>query len=495
MNRYIKKITFFILIIAVNSFGQNTNVLLDRTFWKTSPSIEIIDQKIAEGHDETVLNSYGFDAVVYAILEKAPNATIKYLLSKKGNDVNKLTHDKRTYVFWAAYKNNLELMRYLIAQGARMGLKDSHNFSVLTFAAVAGITNLDIYDLCIENGIDIKSDLDEHGANALLLLMPHLKDFKLVNYFTKKGLHIDSKDNNGNGVFNYVAKAGNKVMLEKLIKKGISHTPNDNGGNAMLLATQGSRRGYNTLAFFNYLETLGIDANIINKEGITPLHNLAYGNKDLKTFDYFLSKGVNANQVDNEGNTALINASGRNSLEVITKLTLNTKHINHVNNNGQSALTKAVNNSPSVLKFLIKKGADVHVIDKKGNNLLYYLVQSFSTEKQEAFNQKLEILSNNGLDVKSIQKDGNTLFHLAVDSDNLELLKQANSLGIQVNNKNKNGLTALHLCAMKAKDTNSLKYLLSIGANKNIKTDFEESVYDLARENELLNKNNINFLK
>ena len=104
----------------------------------------------------------------------ADNAIIKHLLSKKENDVNKLTHDKRTYVFWAAYKGNLELVKHLINNNARLDLKDSHNFSPLTFAAVAGQTNTEIYDVFIKNGIDVKSDLDEKGANALLLLIGHL---------------------------------------------------------------------------------------------------------------------------------------------------------------------------------------------------------------------------------------------------------------------------------------------------------------------------------
>ena len=493
-----KTIQFFILFLLGTSISpaQSKNIFWDRSFWKTNPSIETVEAKIKEGHSAAALNPYGFDAVVYAILEKTSNEVIKHLLSKEGNEVNKLTHDKRTYIFWAAYKSNVELMKHLLSGNARMDLKDSHHFSVLTFAAATGVTNLDVYDLCIENGIDVKHDLDEHGANALLLLIPHLKDFEILDYFISKGLTLESKDQDGNGAFNYTAKTGNKIMLEKLIKKGLIHQPNNKGGNAMLLATRGSRNGYNSLDFFKYLEDLGIDANVTNKDGVTPLHNLAYGNGDLETFSYFINKGVDVNQVNKDGNTALINASGRNSLEVISKLAKHTKKISHVNNSGQSALTKAAGNSPQIMSFLLQKGADAHVVDKKGNNLSYYLIKSFKRNQLEEFKAKLNLLSDKGFDVKTAQKNGNTLFHLAIDSDSLDLLKYVNDLGVDINIKNNDGLTPLHLAAMKAKNLKILKYLLSIGANKSIKTDFEESTYDLAKENELLDKNtNINFLR
>jgi ankyrin repeat protein len=77
------------------------------------------------------------------------------------------------------------------------------------------------------------------------------------------------------------------------------------------------------------------------------------------------------------------------------------------------------------------------------------------------------------------------------------LLTRVSKFGVDVNAKNKEGMTALHLAAMKAKDTETLKYLISIGAKKEVKTEFDETSYDLASENELLkqNKSSIEFLK
>ena len=53
----------------------------------------------------------------------------------------------------------------------------------------------------------------------------------------------------------------------------------------------------------------------------------------------------------------------------------------------------------------------------------------------------------------------------------------------------------MQIAVLGAKDVKIIKYLMQMGADKNIKTDFDESIFDLASENELLKKYNINFLK
>ena len=109
----------------------------------------------------------------------------------------------------------------------------------------------------------------------------------------------------------------------------------------------------------------------------------------------------------------------------------------------------------------------------------------------------MNTLTKNGFNIKKNQQNGNTLFHLALEKKSINLLKEINDLGINVNAKNKDGLTVLHKAVMIAQNETIIKYLLSIKADKNIKTDFNESVYELASENEILeqNKIDISFLK
>lgn len=489
-----KKIVLLTVVSLLfqTAFSQD-NVFLDRKFWDTMPDIKAIDQKIKEGNDIAQANSNNFDGVVYAILQNAPNATIEYAISKKGNDVNKLTHDGRTYIFWAAYKGNVPLMEYLLKKGAKTHLTDDKGNTILNFAAGSGQTNTKVYDLMLANGANLKEDLTPSGANALLLAVPYDKDFQLVNYFISKGLDLKSTDAYGNGAFNYVARTGNIDLMDQLLGKDVK--ANDN---AFIFAAQGTRSSSNGIEVYKYLEKVGLNPKTVSKDGQNPLHILASRSKDLEIIGFFVDKGVDVNQADADGNTPFLNAASRNSLEVTTLLSKTIKDINHKNKKGASALSMAVaHNTPEVVDFLLKNKADVSVVDTDGYDLSNYLVQSFSIDNTDDFKQKLNLLQQSGFQFGTAQANGDTLCHLALKKNDVEVLKYFQTFNADVNAKNNEGYTPLHLAAMRATDVGILKYLVSIGAKKGAVTDFGETAYDLASENEILKqgKASIDFLK
>lgn len=498
-----KKYTFYSLLFYMGlspllTQAQSQNIFHDRSYWESNPSIEAIGQKIKEGNDPAQLNENNFNATVYAIISGMPPETIKYLLTQKGNDVNAITHDGRTYLHWAAMGGQVDLMKYLVQRGIKTGMVDDHGYTELTFAATTGNQNPKVYDFLLANGSEI-TETNHDGANALLLLIPHLDDFKMVDYFKAKGLTLDSKDNDGNSAFYYAAKTGNIQMMDQLIQKGVDYKGiNHEGGNAIIAASLGTRRGSNPLSVFQYLESKGIEPHVTTNKGVTPLHLLASGTQDTDLLAYFIEKGNDINQADKEGNTPLMNAAERNDLKVVKFIAEKTKNINAANGHGQTALTNAVaGNNVKVVNYLINKGASVKVKDKDGNTIGYYLMQSYSPRQKEQFEKKLELLTAYGFDPKAIQANGNTLFHLAVETNDLYLIKRVNAFGVDVNKANDAGTTPLQIAAMKASDDFILKYLVDIGANKNIVTDFDETIYDLAQENELLKQNgvDIKFLK
>lgn len=130
----VKKVSLLVMLFMSLVAVAQENIFLDRSFWKGNPNLETVKQKITEGNDATVLNENAFDAVIYALLEKADDDVVKYLLSLEGNPVDKKTHDSRIYLHWATYAGQTKIVEYLLDKGSSVTELDSHGYTPLAFA-------------------------------------------------------------------------------------------------------------------------------------------------------------------------------------------------------------------------------------------------------------------------------------------------------------------------------------------------------------------------
>lgn len=500
-----KIITLFLaLTISLIASAQQKNIFLDQGFWKKKPDVSIVKEEIAKGNNPAELNERAFDPVVFAINNDAPNETIKFLLEQPGNTVTKATHDNRRYLHWAANKGNLEIVNFLIAKGADINYEDSIGASALVFAASSGQKNTEVYEAFFKAGLDPKKKYKE-GMTLLLMAIPYDKDLSLVEYFSSKGLSIKDVDSYGNTAFNLATKTGDLKLLNKIIEKGVKYTDG-----ALIFAAQGNRRETTSLEVYQYLiEQLKLKPTVVSNDGESVLHFLVTKPKQTEIINYLISKGADVNKADKNGNTVLMKAATAKDTEALELLINSVKNSTAVNTKGESALAMAVQfGTPKAVELLLKKGLDAKIINKEGYNLGFYLIQSYKPESNRApessnsqtedpFTLKMKLLQDSGLNLSTPQKDGSTLYHFALLKNDLNLLQKINNLGIDINAKNKEGLTALHKAAMLAKNDTILKYLLSIGAKKDSVTEFNETAYALAKENETLSKNNISidFLK
>jgi ankyrin repeat protein len=156
----------------------------------------------------------------------------------------------------------------------------------------------------------------------------------------------------------------------------------------------------------------------------------------------------------------------------------------------------AASGSKENFDFLISKGTNLNMKDTLGNDLMYYAFKYYNNNKEvtQHFINQLRLAGIHG---KNKYKNENTLAHIAIEKNSVFLLKEAIKMGTNINSKNSLSLSPLHLAAMKATNKELIDVLLKSGAKKNTLTDFDESPYDLALQNELLNKGNIDlaFLK
>lgn len=485
-------IVAFMLASLSTSAQQSNNVFLSGDYWKNNPDVTAVKADIAKGNKPGESNSNSFDVVTMAINNNASLDVVKFLIAQEGNSIKKKTHNSRTYLQWAASKGNLELVQWLIAQGSDVHHRDSHGSSVAQFAA-GGNKNTAVFDALFKAGVDPK-ERGENGITLMQLAVPSDTELKMTDYFSSKGLSIQDKDENGASLTDYAAKQGNRELMEKLIAKGVKPT-----NNALFMATAGSRAGTNGLPVFRYLvEELKLNPKAINANGETLLHPLVR-RSNPEVLAYFMEKGIDYASADKEGNTLLmLGAAGRNG-ELVETLLSKANNLNAKNSKGENALTRAIaTGSPEIAALLLSKGAEATITNKDGENLSVYWFNTLggrgpATESDA----KYDLLKKAGIDFAAPSGNGSTLLHIAVAKENPALVKKALDLGANINAQDKDGMTALHKAALIAKNDKLLKQLLEAGAKKDLKTEFDETALDLAKENDFLKSNNVSldFLK
>jgi ankyrin repeat protein len=520
-----KNIFFAGLLLSALASHAQDDQLTDRAFWKEKPELSAVQLAIDKGFDFKSVHG-ATDPLFLAISNDAPATVIKLLINQPGVDFKHTTVEGRIYLHIAANKGNADITDYLISKGSDVNMLDANGHTALTFAAFQGNLTIPLIEVFAKHGVDIKQSFkNKEGANLIMLEVPYDKDLIMTNYLVSKGVSLNAKDGNGYTAFDHAAKIGNVEIMKALNKKGVSTS-----GNALLIASQGTYRSANKIEVFKYLiEELKMNPLATNKAGQNVLHGVSRKQNQDDIISYFLEKGVDVNQVDKDGNTPFINAAGGKSLAVVEMMLPKVKNINALNSKGESALLSAVKSSTAdVVALLLKSGADVKVMDKEGKNLVYHLVDSYRPagggrfgrgagapagapqnsgaagnvaaarpQQKDEFSGKLQALQAKGLIFNAPLKGGNTMYHLAAAKNDVEILKKISGLGIDVNAKNDEGITALHKAAMVAKDAQTMKYLLSLGANKETLTSMDETAYDLAKDNDLIAQGNvaIDFLK
>ncbi|MAS20098.1 MAG: hypothetical protein CMF34_07490 [Leeuwenhoekiella sp.] len=503
-----QRITFLFIVLGIlgSSFAQST-VLATNTFWESNPDLKAVKAEVKKGFDFANMG-ISDDPIMLAIRNEADLNIITYLLEQPGVDIDKLVFEGRHYLHIAANDGNDQLVDYLLENGSDIDFLDANGHTAFTFAGFQGHLTKDMIDAFIKHGIDLNKKYPEKdGANILLISIPYDKDLTITDYLVSKGVSINSVDDDGNTAFNHAAKIGSVPMMKTLLERGVTYTDE-----ALLIASQGTYRSANDIEVYYYLvDDLGVSPTLTSEEGQNVLHAIAKKNDQDEVINYFLSKGVDVNQQDEDGNTPFLNAAGGRSFKAVELMFsyLAEGVVNATNAQGQTALMLAAgSNAPEAVSFLIENGAEVALKDKRGNDAGFYLIDSYraprrgrgpTTESnaQNPVEAKLKTLLAAGYAINTLQEANTSLLHLAAEKNELTLVKPLVDNGIDLNVVNDNGNTALHIAAMKAENEKILALLVKAGADTSIETQFGETAYDLAGENEAISgkAEKLSFLK
>ncbi|XP_067653215.1 serine/threonine-protein phosphatase 6 regulatory ankyrin repeat subunit B-like [Haliotis asinina] len=492
-------------IVDINgSDGNNMTPLLLAAY---HGNIDVLGLLIEKGANTLAVNQRSRDSLHLSCIGGHVD-TVKYVLSQTSVDINSKDCENMTPVLLAAYYGKREVFDILVKMGADLSVIDEDGDNILHWACHGGNVKIVTYIL-IQNIVDINSKGDEN-MTPVMLAAYHGKN-EAFDILVKKGADLSIIDEDGDNILHSACHGGNvkivtyilmqnivdinckgdeemtavliaayhakKEAFDNLVKRGADLSVIDeDGDNILHLACRGGN-----VKIVNYILMQSIvNINAKNNNGETPVMITA-NSGDREAFDILARKGADLSVIDNKGDNILHWACRGGNVKIVTYILLeNCVDINCKGNEGKTpVLIAAYHGKNEAFDILVKRGADLSVIDINGDNILhsacrggnvkivtYILMQNIVDinckgdeemtpvliatyhAKHEAF----DILVNKEADLSVIDENGDNILHLACRGGHVKI---ANYILMQsivdINAKNSKGETPVLLAARCAK--------------------------------------------
>ena len=394
-------------------------------------------------------------------------------LIERGSSPEWLDDQQRSSMHYAAEGGKVRNLLLLIDRGVDVLQKDKKGYSALHLAALNGhadcvrtvhgtsalhlATSLELVMILVEHEANIQAS-DMYGRTPL-----HVAAEKgqtdTINYLLNRDADINARDKSGLSALYCALKGGHVTTAKFLIDKGseslLSSDPNLLGFYEADMLQSSAREGLT--ATVEFLLSSGVSADAIHSKGdslLTPLEEAACaGHCDVVRL--LLDHGANIN-----GNVA-----SREERLRKRQMESNSWEDRHYWGNICPLYAALGARQGEVAKLLIESGANISTLNSGTFRPLSDLAAKYGLF------DVLKLLDHNKLDVIEDfrLKSGDTILTSAVCRMDFELVSRLLRNGLDVNTKNEDGNSSLHLLLKKHKQTSveMFKLLLSFGADIN----------------------------
>jgi len=484
------------------SKGFCNTVLLKTVWFGDEP--DIVKMLLSYGADIGAKDSRG-DTPLHLSMKEGHCETSKLLISK-GCDINAENYGNETPLHYAAFhlyknrKEDKEVIELLVKSGANVKARNySGNTPLHDFAYFPSMINRELTKLLISRGADVNAKNDKQETPLHISIRCNNFDTAEILILNKANVNVkdvygstplDLAIGNGDPFFPWKSKA----LVDLLVK---------NGADLPDIHSSAAAGDVKKVAMFvkSNIESV----NSLDKGNNTPLHLAAEFNKtDVLLFLVSKKSEINAKNV--YGNTPLHTAVMYNSFEAAKFLISKGAKVNIENENHSTPFHEAVERCHiDMVKLLISNGVDVNIKNSYGITPLCIAAQKWDENI-------VKLLISHGANVNSELKGRWTPLHSAAErgrSKSVDLLLKAHA---DVNAKDGSGRTPLHYAAdggrmswsqlsqghyfdpfRKEQESRSqnfpetLKLLLSSGANVNIRDKNGKTPLDFSASKEISN--------
>jgi ankyrin repeat protein len=374
-------------------------------------------------------NNLFFDAIANGSMD-----IIRAIGTIDNININQINKDGNTILHKESVLRNSELSILLMELGADPTILDKNGKNFLFYAIVKGIDSLET----IEKAINLRHNINTKSAENTTLLMESITCF----------LNTPKE--------NEELRTSHLAMAKELMRLGVDVDSLDNKNeNAFFLATRSENKDLINV----FLENSEVNMNHENVDGETVLFILVLnGIRNNELIKLFLSKGSDAN---------LENKFGKSIIEILINIILYSQNRKELDFEYEILLNEDAEYATVLENILRNTKIDINKFNSKGEPLFFDSILHF--------NFKLfKLLKTRDINLNKKDKDGNNIIFKLMEYNYKNLIKDKKlylntiksliNSGVDINAKNKEGLTALHL-AIAEKCEYTIRLLLEMRAD------------------------------
>ncbi len=453
------------IILDAPSSSRCWTALMEAIF---TQNVEIVKLLIEKGANINAVNNLGVTVLILAVWHGTPEI-IDLLLSFNADEDKKLNINNKntsgyTALFYAAQRNNLDLVKKLINLGAIIENESMETSPLNPIHKSNKNTNQEINKEIVEF---LREAFEERSKkeSAQNIFEGKIEEKQEISQAKPKKVmqsELASK-------LLRALKNGDLATIQDAIAKGvdINLALNEYGDTLFILAIDNKK-----INIAQWLIEAGSDINKSNNDEITPLL-LAMANEEPKIIQWLLEiPGIDANKPTDEGVTPLIAAIANKKYKIVQWL-LETPGIdvNKAHSNGVTPLLRAIaDKEHKIVQWLLETpGIDVNKANNNGVTPLLWAIAN------KEFKIVQWLLETPGIDVNKANNNGVTPLLWAIANKEFKIVQWLlETPGIDVNKANNNGVTPL-MKAIVIEEFVIARLLITKGANVNALNNYEAS--------------------
>ncbi|KAF5286938.1 hypothetical protein FQR65_LT12397 [Abscondita terminalis] len=403
---------------------------------------------IDEGADINVTDNGGMTAFLWAC-RLADIDTVRRMRPNVADINIQCNLYKKSALHLALENNNRDIVKFLIDEGADVGLIDCDGMTA--FHCACKSADIDVVKKMRPKVADINLQRNFDKKCALHLAFTN-ENKDIAQFLIDEGADVNLADEHGQTAFIWACKSADIDIVRKMRP---------------------------------FVANINLQCKLYKKSAL----HLALMNKNKEIARFLIDEGADINLTDNGGMTAFLWACKLADIDTVRKMRPNVADINiQCNFYKKSALHLALeNNNRDIGQFLIDEGADIDLLDWHGADVNLAdehgqtaFIWACKSADIDIVRKMRPFVANINLQCKLYKKSA---LHLALMNKNKEIARFLIDEGADINLTDNGGMTAF-LWACKLADIDTVRKMRPNVADINIQCNFyKKSALHLALEN------------